>query len=224
MSLIYLSHLLSENTPFYGGNGRVQIERVRSMADGDSSNNSGLALPAHAGTHIDAPYHFDSDGATLDTYPPEFWQAICPWLLDASCKEGEILDLDRLGETLKKIPMECDLLLLRTRAEKWRTLNSELYAERGPGVAADVANWLRCHRRLKFIGLDFISVSSYLHREVGREAHKAFLASHESGNPPVLIIEDMALSELDNSPKSVWIVPLLYSQADGAPVTVLAQI
>lgn len=225
MSWLYLSHVLREGTPLYGGVGRVTIERVRSMAEGDSSNNSGLALPAHAGTHVDAPRHFDPSGAALDDYPPDFWQSSYPFLLEVPSQPKEIIDFSRLRAALETVPIECDLLLLRTGAEAWRSREPARYVEQGPGVAPDVAYWLRRNRRLKFLGMDFISVSSFAHRQIGRDAHQAFLGSlGEGAAAPILLVEDMALSRLERAPRGVWIVPMRYDAADGAPATVLANL
>lgn len=221
---IYLSHVLSKDTPFYGGKGKVQIDRVRSIAAGDTSNNSELAFPAHAGTHIDAPYHFDANGATLDSYPASYWYAERLWILDVPCQPGTIIDCARLGSLLDTVPTDCDLLLLRTGAEKWRSEQTKVYTEQGPGIAPEVGHWLRTHRKLKFLGMDTISLSSFAHRDIGRESHRAFLGPNESGSPPILLIEDMALSSLTDAPQAAWVIPTLFTSADGAPVTVLARI
>lgn len=224
MSWISLSHPLSETTPLYGGGERVRIARVRSMAAGQTSNNSELALPAHAGSHIDAPRHFDPAGRTLDSYPLEYWHADRPWLLDCAAEAGELLNLARLADDFRKIPQDCDLLLLRTGFEQWRTRDPERYSLRGPGLAQDACDWLRRNRRLKMLGLDFISVSSFAHREEGRRAHRALLAAHDSGAEPVLPVEDLALAGLATAPVESWIIPILFSEADGAPVTAIARL
>ncbi|MCD4652235.1 MAG: hypothetical protein K8S56_10695 [Candidatus Cloacimonetes bacterium] len=67
------------------------------------------------------------------------------------------------------------------------------------------------------IGMDFISVSSLRHREIGRSAHKSFLKLD------ILLIEDMSLSVLNSSCeiKEVIALPLRFSNADGAPCTVI---
>lgn len=223
MTWIYLSHVLRETTPLYGGQGTIRIERPRSIAGGNSSNNSELSFPAHAGTHVDAPRHFDSQGMTLDQYPPDYWLARRPALLDVPSQPAEILDFRRIGALLETVPKDCDLLLLRTGAEAWRHREPETYAKQGACIAADVAHWLRNNLSLKFLGIDFISVSSFAHRAIGREAHRVFLRSHESGSAPILLVEDMALSRLDEAPLEACIVPLLFSDADGAPVSVLAR-
>lgn len=224
MSWISLSHSLSEATPLYGGTGRVRIDRVRAMASGQTSNNSDLVMPAHAGTHIDAPRHFDPAGKTLDCYPAGFWHAERPCLIDCEAESEEILGLPRLLGDFGKIPDDCDLLLLRTGFEKWRNEDPVRYSLHGPGLGYDACEWLRQHRRLKMLGLDFISVSSFAHREEGRRAHRALLAGHDSGAEPILPVEDMALARLATAPTESWIIPILYTEADGAPVTAIAKL
>lgn len=224
MNWISLSHPLSESTPLYGGEDRVRITRVRSMAAGQTSNNSALVLPAHAGTHIDAPRHFDPEGRTLGSYPIAYWHAERPWLVDCAADEGELLGLEKLRDDLERLPGDCDLLLLRTGFERLRTEDPERYCLRGPGLAPDVCDWLRRNRRLRMLGLDFISVSSFVHREAGRRAHRALLAAHDSGAEPVLPVEDMALGQLATTPIESWIIPILFAEADGAPVTAIARL
>jgi kynurenine formamidase len=221
---IYLSHVLRESTPLYGGAGEIRINSSRSLTRGDSSNNSELMLPAHTGTHVDAPRHFDPQGMTLDQYPPDYWRAERPALVEIPSNPGQILSMERMGMALETVPQDCDMLLLRTGAEAWRSNDTDVYSKQGPGVAAEVALWLRAHRRIKMLGMDFISVSSFAHRELGREAHRAFLGSGKGS--PILLVEDMALSALPckmNALDEVWVVPMLYADSDGAPATVLAR-
>ena len=75
---------------------------------------------------------------------------------------------------------------------------------------------------MRAIGFDFISLTAYQHREIGREAHRAFLAKYRD-KPPIRIIEDMALAALSKAPSEVTVLPLFVRGADGAPVTVLAR-
>jgi kynurenine formamidase len=73
------------------------------------------------------------------------------------------------------------------------------------------------------IGFDFISLSSYAHRDLGREAHRAFLAELEidgDNKDPILIIEDMDLSKIKICLSKIIVSPLRFEMADGAPVTV----
>jgi kynurenine formamidase len=70
--MISLHHILSQETPLYGGNGRLELKQICSISDGDTSNNTELSFPAHSRTHIDAPYHFDPEGLSLDPIHADF--------------------------------------------------------------------------------------------------------------------------------------------------------
>ena len=54
--------------------------------------------------------------------------------------------------------------------------------------------------------MDFISLSSFAHREEGRRAHKAFLCPYGKGGidfDPILIIEDMKLAQYEENLKNI---------------------
>ena len=57
MKLIDISVPLDANVPTYPGNTPFQVEAIKRMANGASSNVSTLHMSAHAGTHVDAPRH-----------------------------------------------------------------------------------------------------------------------------------------------------------------------
>ena len=84
-----------------------------------------------------------------------------------------------------------------------------------PGFLRETFPKLRC------VGFDFISITSWKHRAEGRKSHKAFL-SPAKGEKPILAIEDMSLKRA--SSKIDWLVvsPLLVENSNGAPVTVIA--
>lgn len=224
MSWVYLSHVLKESTPLYGGKGKVVIERVRAIANGDTCNNTEISMPVHTGTHVDAPFHFDPEGRTLEDYPADYWYVSKPALVNCPAEPGMVLRMEHLKDKLEETSKDIDLLLLRTGAEEWRDTKQKEYCEQGVGLGTDVADWIRSNLNLKFIGLDFISVSSPLHREEGRSTHRALLGKTPSGSEPVMIIEDMALAALTHVPERVWVVPIRFSEADGAMATVLAQV
>ena len=96
------------------------------------------------------------------------------------------------------MPVETDLLLIRSGIETLRLSDPETYIFHGAGLVPEIGLWLRKNRKLKMIGFDWISLTCYENRTLGREAHKAFLSStiNETKNlNPVLIIEDMKLSD-----------------------------
>ena len=68
------------------------------------------------------------------------------------------------------------------------------------------------------IGFDFISLTSFKHRSVGKQAHLSFLNPEK----PITVIEDMHLEKLDSCPSKINVFPLLVKNIDSAPVNVIA--
>ena len=133
-----------------------------------------------------------------------------------------------------KIPVNTDLILVKTGFEKYRddassTPNDSVYIFHNPGWLPEAGIWLRENRSIRAIGFDFISLTSYHNRPLGRQAHRAFLSAqpdgmdHDWNYDPIMIIEDMKLSELTETPELVIAAPLLFESADGSPATVLAK-
>jgi len=52
--------------PVFPGNAPVEIEELKSMERGGSSNVSLLHIGTHTSTHVDAPRHFIASGPGVD--------------------------------------------------------------------------------------------------------------------------------------------------------------
>lgn len=214
MDFYFLSHFINNETPEYGGGKEINISQRSSISNGDSSNSKMLKLPNHVGTHIDFPNHFSAEGKTINEYDADFWTFNSPFLLNYKAIAEELITLDGLVEL---IPETTDFLIIKTGFQECR--GQKKYWNNNPGLAPELASILRKQcPHLKAVGFDFISLSSYQHREVGREAHKNFLVENE-----ILIIEDMDLNSSNKQFNKVIILPLLIDKADGCPVTILAQ-
>jgi arylformamidase len=223
---ILLSHILDRATPTYGNSTKMGITLSRSLALGDSSNEHFLEFNNHIGTHIDAPYHFDDGGKSLDDFSPEFWICNNPLFIEKSFKEEEIISLDSLKSEFKKINLETDCILLKTGFEKFRS-ETDIYCFKNPSISPDIPIWLRQNTNIRFFGIDYISISSRANREMGRETHKAFLCKIYKDfkllSDPILLIEDMNLEKLESSPKHLIISPLFFKNSDGSPATIFAK-
>jgi kynurenine formamidase len=219
MGWVFLSHVLTPETPGYGGKQGFWTEKATSIADGCSSNSSTWRLSNHIGTHVDAPYHFAESGAKVDEYVAGDWVFEHPQLIDIQVKPAELIVA---GPWVNAISKETDLLLLRTGFEELR--DKADYWEQGPGLAPEFGQWLRTeHPHVRAIGFDFLSTTSWQRRPEGRAAHRGLLDPAEPGNP-VVIVEDMALRLLKTSPRRVILAPMRVAAADGAPCTALAKV
>jgi kynurenine formamidase len=219
--MIYLSHVITEDTPSYGGTGKARIILENKISDGKSSNTQRWDISNHIGTHVDGPRHFFADGMTLDEYPPEFWICHIVSLVDVPLDKARWIEP---GDIVGKIDPSTECILIRTGWQKHRF--EEMYFLDNPGLSADLAKWLRkTFPNLRFVGMDFISISMFQDRPNGRAAHKAFLDSSCDGKP-ILPIEDMDLKHLHGKARitSLVVAPLRVKVADGSPVTVIAQL
>ena len=64
-----LSPPLGPSTPAWPTDPPVLFEPHKSRAAGGSSNVTKLTMGTYAGSHVDAPKHFISDGASVDDLP-----------------------------------------------------------------------------------------------------------------------------------------------------------
>lgn len=207
--ILYLSHFINNDTPIYGGvKGKIIIEEVNKISNGDSSNNSYLKMPAHSGTHIDFPYHFNSDSQNSSNYNANFWVFNKVGFVECAIDELEI--------KMRTLPKDIELLILKTGFGKNR--NNSIYYKEQPIIRASLAKKMKIiFPFLRVFGFDMISLTSKLDREEGKAAHKAFLLDEK-----ILILEDMKLDNLNKTPKIVIVAPLLIDKVDGSPCTVFA--
>lgn len=207
--VIYLSYFLNESTPAYGGEvGAIIFDRVKSIANGDTSNNLKLTFPNHIGTHIDFPFHFDLNGKKGSEYSADFWVFNSIGFIQC--------DVDSILENIESLPSDMDFLILKTGFASQR--GQEAYWKEQPVIKASIASELKAKfPKLRLFGFDMISLTSKLDRAEGKQAHLSFLIDND-----ILILEDMDLENLNTTPKKVIVSPFQIDEADGGPCTVFA--
>ena len=212
----FLSHMYTQDQPAYGGAVEIKIDLIKAINAGDASNVFQFTMQNHWGTHVDAPNHFFENGKKIADYPPEFWFFAKPQVIEVKLNQGEIL---APGNWLNSVRRDTNILFFRSGWCKRR--NDKSYTTENPGVHPDVGKYLRKNfPNIRMIGIDWISLSSYLDRELGREAHKVFL-NPNGFNTPILIIEDVNLSGDLDGLVSVWVIPIRMQQLDSAPCTII---
>ena len=196
----------------------MKINLVKAISKGDSSNVYSITIENHWGTHIDCPAHFFENGLNVVDYSPETWFFQKPFVLPLIMGENSLAGPEDMG----KIPEGTDLLLIKSGFSCFR--GTEKYTHNNPGLKPEVGIWLReAHPYVRAVGLDFISPSSYRNRALGKEVHRAFLDPN-GPNEPILLIEDMDLSNDLSGLISVWIFPLRIGGIDSAPCTAIGVI
>lgn len=188
------------------------VEPFSRIAQGTGSNVSLLHISSHAGTHVDANWHFIDSGAKLLEIPLARWNGPCyVGHIPDDVSQIEIRDLDAAA-----IPAGTERLLLRTRNsrvwQEWSGDSPLSFREDYVGVVPDAARWL-VGRGIKLVGIDALSVGPYGPRN--RETHTTLL-----GND-VLIIELLDLSHVEAGAYELVCLPLKLAIGDGAPARVL---
>jgi arylformamidase len=214
---INLSHTLNSKTPAYGNGEGISLEKTRDMCLGHTSNNSKISMPLHLGTHIDFPKHFNKEGKTSSDYSHQDF--LYQQIGYSELKEMTDLVIRNENFDFGICDENCQFLIIKTGFEEKR-FTPEFW-EKGYGFSPETAGFLKeKFPKLKAIGFDLISLNSYQHREMGRDAHKKFLTEND-----VLIIEDMKLSAINKNTKiqEVIVAPFWIDNVDGLPVTILAK-
>lgn len=217
--ILNLTYPLNDKAFGYGNGDRLNLIKARDMCCGDTSNNTVINMPTHYGTHIDYPFHFSKEGKKSSDYSIEdfiFDEVKC-----IEVKENEVVDYLITNNNLEvEGDSKTELLFIKTGFCNKR--NSNKYWEFGFGFHRETASFLK-HKypNLKAIAFDLISLNAYQNRSEGRIAHKEFLIEND-----ILIIEEVDLRKINSKIKfkKVIIAPLQLENADGAPVTIIAEI
>ncbi|MFT5182170.1 MAG: kynurenine formamidase [Alphaproteobacteria bacterium] len=125
-----------------------------------SSATLNLSLGDHAGTHVDAPCHFDAspDALSIDQTPLEqyFTEAVC---LDLSAKplksDISIEDLEQAVEVAGVEIKEKDMVLLHMDFHN-RTYGTPGYLTDFPGLTKESATWLG-EKGINMFGVEAVS-------------------------------------------------------------------
>ena len=195
---------LSAAVPTFPGDPRFHMEFTHKIADGQPYNVARITLGAHAGTHVDAPYHFLADGATVEALPLE--------ILMGKCRVVEVRAREKIERAeLEALDMRDDLrVLLKTRMSC--QLRVREFQEDFVYLTPDAARYL-VQAGIKLVGIDYLSVEKFGSHDFS--AHHALLGAG------VVIIEGLDLSEVEPGEYDMTCLPLRIVGADGSPARVV---
>ncbi|MBI5789036.1 MAG: cyclase family protein [Candidatus Schekmanbacteria bacterium] len=204
MHIYDISVAFSANTPVYEGDPPIAVLPKSSIANGDSANVSLLNFGSHSATHIDAPYHFNLQGKTVDQIPLENFIGPAQVIeIAGSVKEIAAQTLEN------QVSADTARLLLKTS-------NSRLWQHHPPDFVRDfvhlspeAALWL-VKRRIKLIGIDYLSIERF--RSPDHFVHHTLL------NHQIVIVEGLNLSHVPAGHYFLVCPPLKIQGGDGAPV------
>lgn len=202
--LLDVSVPLAAGIPAYPGNPLFELQPVKRIAEGGSSNVSRIVMGTHTGTHVDAPKHFFDDGQTVDALP-----------LDLLLGRARVVEVTRRGgigaEELTEAGLREDIrvLLKTSNSALW---NSSGFHEDYTYLTDAGARYL-VEQGVKVVGIDYLSIEQF--KKAGAPAHRTLL-SHG-----VVIIEGLNLAEADAGMYEMYCLPLRVAGGDGAPARVI---
>jgi arylformamidase len=203
--LVDVSVSLAAGIPAYPGNPEFELQPVKRIAEGGSSNVSKLVMGTHTGTHVDAPKHFFDDGAGVDALP-----------LDLLLGRARVVEITKRGgigqDDLAAAGLREDLRVLLKTSNSALWNGGEGFHQDYTYLTEDGARYL-VDQGVKVVGIDYLSVEQF--KKAGAPAHRALLSQS------VVIIEGLNLAEAEPGMYEMYCLPLRVAGGDGAPARVV---
>ena len=172
----------------YPGDPQPKRDTLLRIRDGAMCNLTGLAMCAHNGTHVDAPYHFIDSGKTIDQMGLEPYVGTCY----VARHEGEVLagDAQRILEAARQAGA-AERILIAGRATVMPEA-AEVFAQAG----------------IRLIGNESQTVGPL---EAPREVHLILLGAG------CVLLEGIVLTGVSEGRYFLSAAPLNLGGCDGAP-------
>jgi len=169
------------------------------MSKGDANNSSSIHTSVHAGTHVDAPFHFVPDGMTIESLPLETFigpARVCAVEAGTHITAADVAKAQLGGETR---------VLFKTRNSN--LLQKGEYDSTFAPFSVDGAEALVA-LGVKLVGLDYLSAAG-ANEQV--PVHRAFL------DHCVILLEGVQLSNVPPGRYELFCPPIKLAGSDGAP-------
>jgi arylformamidase len=204
MNVFDITLTITPDLPVWPGDPQVELQRVAKIEDGANANVSRLAMSAHTGTHVDAPYHFLGDSPiTVDQLP-----------LNVLTGNAQVVYVPEDVSLITRQILLSLPLIAGSKRLLFHTRNSKFWADKKPvfqkafvGLSLDAAETL-VDIGVQLIGIDYLSVAPYKN---SRPTHEALLKAG------VVILEGIDLSQVPEGEYELYCLPLKLGGADGAP-------
>lgn len=198
---IDISMPLFDGMPSFPGDPPFRSSRVQRLEDGAPYDLSSLTLSTHAGTHLDPPSHFVSEGLAIDGIDLDTLSGPCVVLeVPPRCTSVGAPELEKLPPGVQRVLL--------------RTSNSLRWAERLEffpdfvGIELPAARLLT-ERGVRLVGIDALSIET--DRTETYPVHRELLGRG------ILILEGLLLAEASPGAYELACLPLALRGGDGGP-------
>ena len=198
MSWIDISIELSQDVAEWPGDTPFSFTLPVTKAESGSVNIGRLEMSTHIGTHIDAPFHFDNGGRTVEALDIDNYIGI-----------ATIIDLENIEkitrESLEVFKITGHILLIKTGAAN----DKSAFPKDVPTLTQDAIDYL-AENSVRLFGIDVPSVDKITSKTL--DVHHAL---HERD---IMIIENIVLDDVTPGVYDFIALPLKIKGADGSPV------
>lgn len=194
---------LTPGFPVWPGDTPFSYELTWKIAEGSTVNVGRISGTTHLGTHLDAPFHYHPEGATLEQIPLEVLIGPCQVLNLAGVTE---VTVDLLEPYL---PLPPRVLLYTGQPNQWTHFPEE-FASINPLVADFLAS-----QGVKLLGTDAPSVDPLTSKSLA--AHLALYRAN------IYILEGLALAQVKPGDYQLIALPMHLVGAEAAPARVILQ-
>jgi arylformamidase len=201
-----VSLILDENLPSWPGDPPAKLERTARIEAGDEYNCSQMFSSLHWGTHVDAPFHFNPQGWTIDQIPLEVLMGTTTVI---ELGHPAIIKLNHL----KKYNLNSvERLLIKTRNSTYWDEPPLHFQKNYTCLSREVAEYF-VRLDLKVVGIDYLSIECYDDPEY--PVHKILCKQN------IIIIEGLDLRQIRPGQYDMICLPLRIKNGDGAPARIL---
>jgi arylformamidase len=211
--IIDIGVTLEFTTPVYPEYRPFQIEILETTEDPPikgrrSLNSSRIEMGMHCGTHMDAPFHFISEGRTIDQVPLDQCMGPCALIRLPDYTHGGMIKVSDLERYVDRL---CQLRKVVLETGWNRNWGNDDYFSKHPLISVETARFLvGCGVHL--VGADIPSVDT-----APFEAHVELL-SHD-----VVILENLTnLEEVKSDVFELIALPLKLKAREASPVRAIA--
>lgn len=206
MTWIDVTRPLQPDLAGWPGDTPVRLEQRWSRARGDTVTVGWFQQSLHAGTHCDAPLHFQTDGAAAESLDPT---ALCGRALVVDARGRELVDISAIEWQAIGRDQPCpQRVLLRTDA--WP--DSRTFPAKIPVISLATIGRL-AEAGVQVLGVDLPSVDPL---------DCSLLANHHAlHRVGMMILEGLDLTQVAPGHYDMLALPMLIPGADGTPVRAL---
>lgn len=196
---IDISQPLTNDMAHWPGDCPFHYEVAATKEQTGSANVGKIITSVHMGTHVDAPFHFDNDGSTIDKIP-----------LETYVGKARVVDVSEFHTVTITILQNINLdgverVLFKTSLPN----NPKIFPENLTILAPEIAEYL-AERGVRLLGIDMPSIDPI--------ASKSLDTHHALSQHGIHILENLMLDHVDIGDYELIALPLRIIGADGSPV------